>query len=114
MTLKVILIESDLPEPTKKLTWEAKHVPLSVSICSNIPGFTTPQYFITEGDTDELVTKMVNYMHTIQDTASAILTEEHHIYYTELDELLKVKLQLEMEDEEGDDKMVNDESWRGS
>ena len=98
----------DIPMATTKSRWEAKHVPLSVSICSNVPGFTTPQCFITEGDTCELVTNMVKYMHTIQETATAILTEEHHIYYTELDELLKVKLQLEMEDEEGDEDMEDD------
>ena len=101
---------SELPESTEKLTWQARHVPLSVSICSNVPGFTTPQCFITKGDTNELVTQMVDYIHTIQDTASAILTEEHHIYYNELDELLKMKLQLEMEDEDGDEEMANEET----
>ena len=29
--------KEDLPQASEKLTWEAKHIPLSVSICSNVP-----------------------------------------------------------------------------
>ena len=28
---------------TEKLTWQSAHVPLSVSVCSNVPGYEEPQ-----------------------------------------------------------------------
>ena len=30
---------TELPPSTRKLEWKARHVPLSVSVCSNVPGF---------------------------------------------------------------------------
>ena len=39
----------DLPPSSKKLYWNAKYVPLSVSICSIVPRFLEPQCFVTEG-----------------------------------------------------------------
>ena len=87
--------KENLPQSSEKLTWEAKHVPLSVSICSNVPGYQEPQCFVTEGDSQELVSKMIDYMHQIQQIAQAHLHEEHNDYYNTLCELLQEKQQLE-------------------
>ena len=35
--------ETEHPRNTAKLTWEAEHIPLSVSVCSNVPGYKTNQ-----------------------------------------------------------------------
>ena len=85
--------KEDLPQASEKLTWEAKHIPLNVSICSNVPGYKQPQCFVTEGDPQELVSKMVDYMHQIQTTAESYLHEEHSDYYNALLELLQQKQQ---------------------
>ena len=74
-------LKEDLPKSSEKLTWQAKHVPLSVSVCSNVPGYQEPQCFVTEGKPEELVANMVDYMHQIQETAQAYLQEQHHEYY---------------------------------
>ena len=87
--------EEDLPRSTDKITFDAKHVPLSVSVCSNVPGYEEPQCFVTEGDSQGLVSKMVDYMHQIQQIAEAYLHEEHCDYYDKLCEKLKEKQQLE-------------------
>ena len=52
----------DLPSSSDKLTWRAKHVPLSVSVCSNVPGYEKPQCLITEGKPEDLVSRMIEYM----------------------------------------------------
>ena len=94
--------KEDLPKSSDKLTWEAKHIPLSVSVCSNVPGYQEPQCFVTEGDPQELVSKMVDYMHQIQTTAEAHLHEEHSGYYNALLELLEQKQELESNKEDTD------------
>ena len=85
----------DVPSCTDKLQWQAKHVPLSVSICSNVPGFEKPKCLITTGKPDSLVTDMVSYMHDIQETAALLVTEQHTLYYTELLQLIDKKERLE-------------------
>ena len=44
---------------SEKLTWTQKHVPISVSICSNVDGFTDP-HCIVEPDVEKLVREMVS------------------------------------------------------
>jgi len=52
--------ESNLPQNTDQTTWIALHRPLSVSVCSNVPGFQTPVCFITDTRDDEgLVLRML-------------------------------------------------------
>ena len=92
--------KEDLPQASEKLTWEAKHIPLSVSICSNVPGYKQPQCFVIEGDPQELVSKMVDYKHQIQTTAESYLHEEHNDYYNALLELLQQKQQLKANKED--------------
>ena len=101
-------LKEDLPRSSQKLTWEAKHVPLSVSVCSNVPGYTEPQCFVTEGNPQELVNKMVDYMHQIQETAQTYLHEQHSHYYNALCQLLQEKLHLEVSTEEEDVDMTDE------
>ena len=98
----------DLPASSDKLTWRAKHVPLSVSVCSNVPGYEKPQCLITEGKPEDLVGRMIKYMHQIQETAAGLLAEVHHPYYNELEELLHTKQQLEGTDSDID--MLDEEA----
>ena len=81
-----------------------------MSVCSNVPGYEKPQCLITEGKPEDLVGRMIEYMHQIQETAAGLLAEDHHPYYSELEELVHTKQQLEgadpdidMLDEEAED-----------
>ena len=56
---------------SEKLVWTAEHVPISVSICSNVDGFQTP-YCIVDPNTNELVAQMVQYMTSISDKSYAL------------------------------------------
>ena len=59
----------NLPNATDHVEWVARHVPLSVSVASNVPGYEAPRCFVTDGDSKKLVTKMLRHLHTISDTA---------------------------------------------
>lgn len=52
-------------EGSEKLAWTSKHVLFSVSISSNVDGFTSPN-FIIDPVIDSLVNTMVNYMRISQ------------------------------------------------
>ncbi|XP_066264599.1 uncharacterized protein [Branchiostoma lanceolatum] len=56
-------------QSTDKMTWEAVHELLSVSVCSNVPGFTTPKCFVSEGDPAVVADKMLKYLRQISDAA---------------------------------------------
>ena len=64
---------SDLPSNSPKVDWLARHEILSVSICSNVPGFSLPYCFINEGDPSQLVDRFMDYLNEISDAAYSIL-----------------------------------------
>ena len=59
----------NLPADTKTLQWSARHVPLSVSVASNVPGHEDAQCYITNGDSNKLVADMMVHLTAISDTA---------------------------------------------
>ena len=97
---EVYFDKSDLPEGADKLEWKAKHVPLSVSVCSNVPGYEEPKCFITEGDSYKLVEKMMVYLEEIGDTAYNLLLERYEPVFEQLQEKIDVALQLEPGDKQ--------------
>ena len=58
-----------LPTNTDHVEWIARHVPLSVSVASNVPGYEPAQCYITDGDSDKLVADMMVHLTAISDTA---------------------------------------------
>ena len=58
-----------LPTNTDHVEWIASHVPLSVSMASNVPGYEHAQCYITDGDSDKLVEEMMNNLIAISDAA---------------------------------------------
>ena len=63
----------NLPADTDRKLWIAHHVPLSVSLASNVPGHETPHCYVTDGDPDKLVSSMMSGLSTISDAAFALL-----------------------------------------
>ena len=58
----------NLPADTDHVQWMARHVPLSVSLASNVPGYEPALCFVTDGDSDKLVESMMTRLNTISDT----------------------------------------------
>ena len=59
----------NLPADTNTLQWSARHVPLSVSVASNVPGHEDAQCYITNGDSDKLVADMMAGLVATSDAA---------------------------------------------
>ena len=57
-----------------KLEYLREHIPVSVSVCSNVPDYTEPKCFVNR-DPDQLVQDMLRYMTDIADTAHELAEE---------------------------------------
>ena len=71
---------------SEKLTWTEKHVPISVSVCSNVPEFTSPKCFVNT-NLDQLLTDMIGYMYEISNKAEKLAKLKWEGVIQELKEL---------------------------
>ena len=58
-----------LPSNSDKVHWIARQVPLSVSVESNVPGYERVQCLVTDGDTNKLVSTMIDILQAMSDAA---------------------------------------------
>ena len=90
-----------------KVQWSARHVPLSVSVASNVPGYEPAQCYVTDGDSDKLVADMMDHLTAISDAAYESLLS----LYADVLEELKTRKEAwdeeEEEEEENGKKTVN-------
>ena len=97
---------NNCPNDSAKLHWEAKHIPLSVSVCSNVSGYDQPKCFISNGDSGKFVQDMVKYLVDISKESYRLLKQEFATLFEEIDEKLGPDDQNEQntsEDEDSDD-----------
>ena len=103
---KCMFDRNNCPNHTAKLHWEAKHVPLSVSVCSNVSGYDQPKCFISNGDPRQLVQDMVKYLVEISEESYCLLKQDFATLFEEIDEKLGPDDQNEKhisEEEDSDD-----------
>ena len=74
---------------TEKLTWETKHIPLSLSVCSNLPGYDQPKCFVSEGDSKQLVKQMVDYLVEISQESYRRMKIEFSFLFDAINEKLE-------------------------
>ena len=72
------------PTNTDRVQWIIRHVPLSVSIASNVPGHEAPCCFITNGDSDALVADMMTALVHTSDTAFDVLMPSYKRVFVDL------------------------------
>ena len=70
------LYRDQLPENGPKLSFEACHVPMSVGIASNVPGFEEGKCFITSGNEKELIQNLIDYLEAISLSAYRLVKEK--------------------------------------
>ena len=75
----------NLPADTDHVQWVARHVPLSVSVASNVPGYEPALCFVTDGDADKLVGCMMTRLNTISDAAFVSLSPLYADVLADLD-----------------------------
>ena len=96
-----------LPVNSDKLQWSARHVPLSVSVASNVPGHEDAQCYVTNGDSNKLVADMMVHLTAISDTAYDSLLPSYADVLEELKTRKEAWDEEEEEEEENGKKTVN-------
>ena len=86
--------------PTDMLTWDMKHVPVSVSICSNVSGYEGAVCFISDGSTQQLISDMMHYLLEISQTSYKYLEETFDWVLKELSARIENMKQLPNDEED--------------
>ena len=73
-----------LPADTDHVQWVARHIPLSVSVASNVPGYENAQCYVTDGDSDKLLGAMMSGLVATSDAAFASLLPSYEAVLDEL------------------------------
>ena len=68
-----MLIKEEI-SPTDKLTFTQRHVPVSISVCSNVPGFREALCLV-EVEVDVLLSRFIEYMEEIRRKAFSLLDD---------------------------------------
>ena len=82
---------------TDHVQWVARHVPLSGSVASNVPGHEDAQCYITNGDSNKLIEEMMSHLHAVSDAAFESLKPS---YESVLDKLKMLKEEWDSAEEE--------------
>ena len=94
-------IECYLPKScltnTPKLTFNNDHKLMSISVCSNIPGYTDPFCLVSDGDSDELVRKFVVFLSLLSDVAYSLCLEKIAPLLETLEKLESDRMQTEID-----------------
>ena len=68
--------------------YTTEHVPLSVSMASNVDGYMEPQCFVSQGNPQELVDSIVQYLEYTSDYAYALLCEKFEDVFHQLEKIV--------------------------
>ena len=79
-----------------KLTWISEHVPVSVSIASNVAGYESPVCFVNE-KSDELINEMMTYLSEISASNKDEMFEKYDFILAQIDNLLMKYANIELE-----------------
>ena len=99
---------------TEKLTWNSKHIPLSVSVCSNIPDYDQPKCFLSDGDCKQLVKEMLDYLVKISEESCHLMKQEFNFLFEAIDQKLQDLQQKSESCEPSRDKTVEDSTQEDS
>ena len=75
----------NVPADSDRVQWIARHVPLSVSLASNVPGYEPAQCYITDGDSNKLEADMMAGLVATSDAAYDLLKPSYGSVLNELE-----------------------------
>ena len=79
-----------LPSDSDQVHWVARHVPLSVSVASNLPGHEQVTCIVTDGDTNKLVSTMMTILQSMSEAAYDKIKDSYdHVLEQLAEELTK-------------------------
>ena len=70
--IESLLTKENLPADTNTTSYENRHTLLSVSVCSNVPGFSKPLCFVVEDSALECIRRFVFYLENISERAEKL------------------------------------------
>ena len=73
--------QENLPGNGPKLSFKARHVPFSVGIATNVPNFENGVCFVTNGDENDFVQKMLKYLEDASNAAYEIMKKNLIVYF---------------------------------
>ena len=73
---KSLFNKRNLPQNAQQLSYEARHVPLSFGVASNVPGFTESICHVSSSDKNELIAKLIDYLEGVADALYEILKQK--------------------------------------
>ena len=82
---------------TEKLNYSARHRLMSISVCSNVPGYKEPRCFISEGSEVRLITSFLNYIEEVQERSYEELCGKFTQVFQALDDAIVDQELLEEE-----------------
>ena len=77
-----------LPSDSDQVHWVARHVPLSVSVVSYVPGYEQVKCLVTDGDTNKLVSAMMDILRSMSDAAYDKIKDSYEYALEQLAEAL--------------------------
>ena len=82
---------------TDTTQYTTQHVPLSVSVISNVDNYTEPKFFVSNGDSQDLIDRTLDYMRKISDKSFEILkqSDEFRDVLKQLNDDVKYKKEQE-------------------
>ena len=87
--------KQNLPPNGPQLEWVSEHIPISVSVGSNVPGFLETKCFVSNENVQELVSCKIQYLEEISRAAYRILQEQFRYVFVALERLRDTRLAAE-------------------
>lgn len=75
-----------IPPPSDKQSFLNELEPATVSVCSNVRGFTQPRCFVSDGDPNQLIASMYEYITDISHVAYDLQCEKYQFVLNELEQ----------------------------
>ena len=91
--IECFMSRDDTIENTQRVTYSFKHELASISVCSNVPDYTEPICFISEGCPRTLVKEVLTYMQEIAEVAAMLQHEKFADFMSQIELIDDVKIQ---------------------
>ena len=99
--MEAILMKTNAPA-TDQMNFLSRHIPVSVSICSNVDGFTDSKCFV-EISPSNLISKMMAYLNEVSSSNLSRLKLQYEYVFNDLDDLMEKYSTSTESDEESSD-----------
>ena len=80
-----------LNSSTEKTQLLNEHVPASVAITSNVPGYEEPMCFVTDGNAQHLIDRFLSYLEEISNVSRLLIEQTYAPVVAEIDQIISTE-----------------------